>query len=171
LFLAAKVFAAMIDISTVSIVIASAGVLAGVTYYILEIRHQRRLRQTESVIRLSPWFNMNAREVQEAINQVCSIEYEDYADYLAKYSEKPEHMTLKILGNYFEGIGILVYRKLVEADIIYDFWGEIIQSTWEKIKPLIADMRKNSGSLKMFEFWEYLYGEMKKTEQKRQTKT
>jgi hypothetical protein len=160
----------MIDIPTISIVIASAGVLAGVTYYILEIRHQRRLRQTESVIRLSPWFNMNAREVQEAITQVCSIEYENYDDYLAKYSERPEHTTLKILGNYFEGIGILVFRKLVEADIIYDFWGEIIQSTWEKIKPLIADMRKDSGSLKMFEFWEYLYGEMKKTEQKRQTK-
>jgi len=152
----------MVDISTVSIVIASAGVVAGVIYYILEIRHQSRLRQTESVIRLSPWFNMNAREVQETITQVCSIEYENYRDYLEKYSGKPEHMMLKMLGNYFEGIGILVYRKLVEADIVYDFWGDIIQSSWEKIKPMIADMRKDSGDLNMFGFWEYLYGEMKK---------
>jgi len=158
----------MVDIAAVSIAIASAGVLAGVIYYVLEIRHQSRLRQTESVIKLSPWFNMNAREVQEAITQVCSIEYEDYADYLERYSGKPEHMTLKILGNYFEGMGILVYRKLVETDIVYDFWGDIIQSSWEKIEPLVAGMRKDSGDLNMFRFWEYLYNEMKKRKQKPQ---
>jgi len=155
----------MVDIQTISIAIASAGVLAGVIYYVLEIRHQSRLRQMESLIRLSPWFNMNAREVQEAVTQVCSIEYKNYEDYLERYSEKPENMTLKILGNYFEGIGILVYRKLVEADIVYDFWGEIIQSSWEKIQPLVADMRKDLGDSNMFRFWEYLYNEMKKREQ------
>ena len=158
----------MVDASTVSVVIASAGVLAGVIYYILEIRHQSRLRQTESVIRLSPFFNMNAREMQEAITQVCSIEYENYDDYLERYSGKPENTMLKMLGNYFEGIGILVYKKLVEADIVYSFWGDIIQSSWEKIKPLIVDMRKDSGDLNMFVFWEYLYNEMKKRKQRLQ---
>jgi hypothetical protein len=158
----------MVDVQTVSIAIASAGVLAGVIYYILEIRHQSRLRQTESVIRLSPFFNMNAREMQEAITQVCSIEYENYDDYLERYSGKPENTMLKILGNYFEGIGILVSKNLVEADIVYNFWGDIIQSSWEKIKPLIADMRKDSGDLNMFVFWEYLYGEMKKRKQRLQ---
>jgi hypothetical protein len=156
----------MVDVSTVSIAIASAGVLAGVIYYVLAIRHQSRLRQTESVIRLSPWFNMNAREVQEAVTQVCSIEYKNYEDYLKRYSEKPEHMMLKILGNYFEGIGILVYRKLVKADIVYDFWGDIIQSSWEKIQPLVVDMRKDIGDPNMFRFWEYLYNEMKRRKEK-----
>jgi hypothetical protein len=155
----------MVDVQTISIAVASIGVLLAAIYYVLEIRHQSRLRQTESVIKLSPWFNMTAREVQEAVTQVCSIEYKNYKDYLEKYSERPEHVTLKILGNYFEGIGILVYRKLVKADIVYDFWGEIIQSSWEKIQPLVADMRKDIGDSNMFRFWEYLYNEMKKREQ------
>jgi hypothetical protein len=157
----------LVDIQTVSIAIASAGVFAGVIYYILEIRHQSRLRQTESVIRLSPFFNMNAREMQEAITQVCSIEYENYDDYLERYSGKPENTMLKMLGNYFEGIGILVSKKLVEADIVYNFWGDIIKSSWVKIKPLVPDMRKDSGDLNMFVFWEYLYNEMKKREQRK----
>jgi hypothetical protein len=156
----------LIDVSTVSIVIASAGVLAGVVYYILDIRHQSRLRQWENVIRLSPYFSMNAREVQEAITLVCSIEYEDYKDYLEKYSGKQEDMMLKILGNYFEGIGILVHRKLVREDIVYDFWGDIIESSWEKIQPLVADMRRDTGDQNMFRFWENLYNEMKKREQR-----
>jgi hypothetical protein len=158
----------VVDIQTVSIAIASAGVLAGVIYYILEIRHQSRLRQTESVIRLSPFFNMNAQEMQEAITQICSIEYKNYDDYLERYSGKPENTMLKILGNYFEGIGILVSKKLVDADIVYNFWGDIIQSSWEKIKPLIADMRKDSGDRNTFVFWEHLYDEMKKRKQRLQ---
>lgn len=97
-----------IDIQTVSIMVASIGVLSGAIYYIMDNRHRSRVRQTESLLRLSPWFSMNAREMQEAITRVCSIEYENYDDYLKKYSDKPEHMLLKILGNYFEGIGILV---------------------------------------------------------------
>jgi hypothetical protein len=160
----------LLDVSTVSIVIASAGVLAGVVYYFLDIRHQSRVRQWENVIRLSPYFNMNAREVQEAITQVCSIEYENYKDYLEKYSRKPEDMMLKILGNYFEGIGILVHRKLVKADIVNDFWGDIIQSSWDEVKPLIVGMREDSGDQNMFKFWEYLYNEMKKRGHKLQTK-
>jgi len=152
----------MIDVQTASVAIASAGVLAGVIYYVLDIRHQSRLRQTESVIRLSPFFNMNAREMQEAITQVCSIEYKNYEDYSERYSGKPEDTMLKMLGNYFEGIGILVSKKLVKADIVYNFWGDIIQSSWEKIEPLVAEMRKDTGDSNTFVFWESLYHEMKK---------
>jgi len=75
-------------------------------------------------------------------------------------------MLLKILGNYFEGIGILVNKKLIDADIVYDFWGDIVQSAWEKIKPLIVEMRKDTDQPNMFTFWEDLYNEMKKREQR-----
>jgi hypothetical protein len=157
----------MFDIQTVSVLIVSIGVLSGVVYYIIEVRHQSRLRQTENLIRLSPWFNMNAREMQDAITKVCSIEYENYDDYFEKYSDKQEHLMLKMLGNYFEGIGILVNKKLVDTDIVYYFWGDIIQSSWEKIKPIIGDMRKDENASNMFEFWEYLYNEMEKRDRHR----
>jgi hypothetical protein len=157
----------MFDIQTVSVLIVAIGVLSGVVYYIIEFRHQSRLRQTENLIRLSPWFNMNAKEVQDAITNVCSIEYKNYDDYIEKYSDKPEHVMLKMLGNYFEGIGIMVNKKLVDADIVYSFWGDIIESSWEKIKPMIGDMRKDENAPNMFEFWEYLYNEMEKRDRRR----
>jgi hypothetical protein len=159
----------MVDVTEISAIIAVVGVLVGVlvgvVYYVLEIRHQSRLRQTESLFRLSPWFNISAHEMQEAVRSTCSIEYESYDDYLKRYSEGPEDLALKTLGNYFVGIGILVSRKLVDAEIVRDFWGDIILSTWEQIKPIIADMRKGSGDRNVFVFWEYLYNEMKKREQ------
>lgn len=150
------------DVSTVSVLIASASVVAGAIYYMLETKHQRIERQTESILRLSPWFSLTAKEIQEAINNVCSVEYTDYEDYLEKYGGKPEQTSLKLLGNYFEGVGLLVYRKLVETDIVFDFWGDLALSMWEENEALIGDMRKNSGEPRMFEFWEYLAKEMKK---------
>jgi hypothetical protein len=156
----------VLDIPTLSFVIASASVVVGAIYYLLETRHQRLIRQTESILRLSPWFSMNAKEMQEAITQVCSAEYTDYEDYMAKYAGKPEYNSLKLLGNYFEGIGLLVYRKLVKTDIVFDFWGDLVLSIWEGNQKLIFAMRKDSNAPRMFEFWEYLAKEFKKKERK-----
>ena len=118
----------VLDVQTISVAIASASVIGSAVYYMIETRHQRRTRQTESIIRLSPWFSMDAKEIQEAISNVCSTEYTDYKDYLTKYAGKPEQKSLKLLGNYFEGIGLLVYMKLVEMDIFLNFWGDVAES-------------------------------------------
>ncbi|MGA2681058.1 MAG: hypothetical protein ABSF44_04570 [Candidatus Bathyarchaeia archaeon] len=81
-----------LDIPTISIVIASASVIISAAYFMLDVRGHRKMRQTESIIRLSPWFNMGAKEIQEAIINVCSVEYTDYKDYLAKYAGKPNKL-------------------------------------------------------------------------------
>jgi hypothetical protein len=152
----------VLDIPAISVVIASVSVIGSAIYYLLETRHERRIRQTESIIRLSPWFNLDAKEIQEAIAMVCSVEYTDYNDYLAKYAGKPEQTALKILGNFFEGIGLLVYKKLVEVDIVFNFWGDVAESIWDDNEKLIDDMRKDSGTPFAFEYWEFLVKEIKK---------
>jgi hypothetical protein len=113
-------------------VIASASVIVSAVYFTLDIRHHSRIRQTENIIRLSPWFNMDAKEIQEAISNVYSAKYTDYKDYLGKYAGKPEQTSLKLLGNYFEGMGLLVYMKLVVMDIVFNFWG-----TWRNLFGMI----------------------------------
>ena len=152
----------ILDIPSLSVVIASASVVGSAIYYMIETRHKRRTRQTESIIRLSPWFSLDAKEIQEAISNVCSVEYTDYKDYLAKYAGKPEQMSLKLLGNYFEGVGLLVYMKLVEIDIVYNFWGDITESVWDNNEELIDGMRKDSGTPFTFQYWEFLVKEFKK---------
>jgi hypothetical protein len=150
------------DIQTISVVIASASVVGSAVYYMLETRHQRRIRQTESIIRLSPWFNMGAEKIQEAISIVCSTEYTDYKDYLTKYDGSPEQKSLKLLGNYFEGIGLLVYMKLVEMDIVFNFWGDIAESVWDDNEELIKSIREDTGTPFSFQYWEFLVKEFKK---------
>ena len=151
-----------LDVQTISVVIASASVIGSAVYYTIETRHQRRIRQTESIIRLSPWFNMDAKEIQEAISNVCSAEYTDYEDYLKKYAGKPEQKSLKLLGNYFEGVGLLVYMKLVEMEIVFNFWGDVAESVWDGNEEVINGMRKDIGTPWTFQYWEFLVKEFKK---------
>jgi hypothetical protein len=152
----------VVNVQTISVIVASISVVASAIYYVLNSRFQSRIRQTDSLIRLSPWFGLTAREIQETIRLVCSVEYASTDEYFAKYSDKPEHLALKILGNYLEGIGILVHRKLIEADLIYDFWGDIALSTWESNEEILYAMRERSGEPKMFEYWEYLSKDIRK---------
>jgi len=152
----------ILDIPTISIVIASASVIVSAVYFMLDIRHQRRIRQTESIIRLSPWFNMDAKDIQEAISNVCSTEYTDYKDYLTKYAGKPEQTSLKLLGNFFEGVGLLVYMKLVETGVVFNFWGDVAESVWDDNEKLINSMRKDSGTPYTFQYWEFLVKEVKR---------
>jgi len=66
----------MVDIQTVSIVIASAGVFAAAMYYILQIRHQSKLRQTDLAMRLySTW---QSKEFSEATLKVWNLKFKDY---------------------------------------------------------------------------------------------
>jgi hypothetical protein len=150
------------DVQTVSILIASISVIGSAVYYLLETRHQRRIRQTESIIRFSPWFSIDAKGIQEAIGNVHSTQYTDYNDYLSKYAGKPEQISLKLLGNYFEGIGLLVSKKLVEEDLVFDFWGDVAESVWDENEKVINGMRKDSGTPYTFEYWELLVKAIKK---------
>lgn len=151
-----------LDIPTISVLIASLSVIGGAVYFMLETRHQRRVRQTESIISFSPWFNLDAKTMQEAITNVCSADYTDYEDYVSKYAGKPEQSSLKLLGNYFEGLGLLVYRKLVEVELVFDFWGDIAESVWDENKVVIEGMRKYAGTDHTFEYWEFLVKTFKK---------
>jgi hypothetical protein len=156
----------MVDISTISVVIASVGVMAAVVSFLYEVRRQSRMKQSESIMKLSPWFNISAKEMQETVAKVCSMDFKDYDDYLAKYNGKPEQIAFKILGNYYEGMGVLVQRRLMDADVVYDFWGDMVISLWEKFLPVVNGMRRDQGDLSVLMFWESLYKELKVKRQK-----
>ncbi|MCJ7422975.1 hypothetical protein MUP01_01735 [Candidatus Bathyarchaeota archaeon] len=68
----------MVDISTLSIAIASASVVVGVVYYALQIRHQARIRQTDLVMRLYSTFS--SREFQDAWTKVRTSDLEGLTD-------------------------------------------------------------------------------------------
>ena len=161
----------MVDIQTISIAVASASVTLAAIYYMWQIRHQNKIRQTDLVIRIS---SLGTRkDFLEACTDVFEAEFKDYDDFVRKYgaffSKKPIPMSFFIVGNFMERVGVLLKNKLLDASLISQL--VTVTDFWEKMKPVIEGIRKEEQNQSYYEYFEYLYNEMKKREQQLASKT
>ena len=159
-----------VDVQTVSIAIASAGVFAAAIYYIIQIRHQTKIRKTDLITRLVS--TAGTMEYTEALFRVMALEFRDYDDFVKKYgsipSLNPDQMAFRMISVFHEEVGMLLRRKLVEPDLIYDLL--LVAPLWEKVKPIVEGLRKQLNQPRAYTSFEYLYNEVKKLEPKYQAK-
>jgi hypothetical protein len=152
-------------LQTLSIAIASASIVVAVVYYILQIQHQRKMRQTDQVMKLQTAFS--TKEMVEAMLKYFSTEYKDYDDFVEKYgspiAEGQVQAVFAMIGMFFEGMGILLKNKLVDINLVTQFF--TVEMFWLKMKPLVEGMRKQTNTPGIYEWFEYLYNEVKKREQ------
>jgi len=146
----------MVGITEISAMVAAAGVLVGVVYYILEIRNQSRMRQTDLVMKLYSQFS--SFEFQKVWYEVLKREAKDYYDYEKKYG----WAEFSVIDIFFEGIGILLERKLIGIELVDDMFTTPVKWTWEKMKDITLEWRKVRNAPEIGEWLEYLYNEMKK---------
>jgi hypothetical protein len=150
----------MVDVQTISIAVASASVVAGVIYYIFQIKHQTKIRQTDLVMKLYSQFN--SLEFQRVWYEVLKREAKDYYDYEKKYGLA----EFTAIGIFFEGIGILLSRKLIDIKLVDDMFTTPVKWTWTKMKDITLEWRKVRNAPEILEWLEYLYNEMRKREEK-----
>jgi len=160
----------MLDIQSASAIVAALGVVVGVTLTVQELRHLRKQRQTDLLVRLAPWLNMSSSELLQAYVKVLNLEFKDYDDFVKKYgpplAEKPEQMAIMTVGNYFEAIGTLLRRKLLDVDLVWDYWGETFVTLWQKKYQLYVEgVRKEFNQPEFGDYGEYLFCEMQKRQQ------
>ena len=161
----------MLDIQTLSIVFAAVSVVVGVVYHSLEIRNQSKTRQTDLVMRI--YSNWSDDKFMEAYTTVLrKLEFESYDDYVKKYgsplSGTPTNRRWATIGMYFEGIGVLLRRKLIDIGLVDDLLSGPITNVWQKIRPIAEGVRKELNQPSVMEWFEYLYNEMQKREKRLQ---
>jgi len=160
----------MVDVTEISAIVAAAGVLVGVIYYIQDIRHQNKVRQTDLTMRLyTSWVS---EEMTKPWLKVWNLEFTDYDDFKKKYgtyfSDNPENAALLSVLNSFLVMGLLLQKKLIDPEILSHL---PVFMTWNKVKPIVDGVRKQFNNTSMYEEFEYLYNEMKKREQQPTSKT
>jgi hypothetical protein len=153
----------MVDITEISAIIAAAGVLVGVVFTILQLRDLVKTRQTDLIMRL--YSRYGSEGFQKSLDKLRQRDLKD-PDYAKKYG-LAEWVTL---GTFFEGIGILLYRKLVDIDIVDDLFTAPLKMAWDLMRDSIIEARREYGQPTIFEWFEYLYNEMQKREQKLKAK-
>ena len=147
------------DIASISTIVAAGGVLIGVVLAYLEVRSLVRTRQTELVMGL--YSTYGSKGFQEAYTKFETQEYKDFNGYVKKHGLSSME-TVCIL---YEGIGVLLHKKLIDITLIDDLFSTPIKLTWEEMKPIIEGARKHYNRPQIYEWFEYLYNELQKREQ------
>jgi len=151
----------MLDIPSISAVVAAVGVIVGVTLAYLEVRTLAKQRQTDLVMRLYSTFG--SKEFLEARKAVMDLEFKDYNDYVKKYGRFGRFEAVSEVCMFFEGIGVLLHRKLIDISLIDDLFSPIsIKIIWEKMKPVVEGWRNRFNEPDTLEWFENLYNEMQK---------
>ena len=152
----------MVDITDISAMVAAAGVLVGVVYYILDIHNQAIIRKTDLLVRL--FSTMMSKDWLEAWEKVRDRETLDYDDCKEKYGL----VEANEIYVYLDQLGRLLQKGLIDLDLLPLETGQI-SNMWEKLKPILEGSRKKFNEPKLGYGFEYLYNEVKKREQKLQS--
>jgi hypothetical protein len=157
----------MVDIQTVSIVIASASVVVGIVYYTLQVRHQTAIRKTDLLMRL--WTFSSTNEFMDALEKVNGLQFKDYKDYVTKYgsflSENPMQRALLRVFGFYSLLGTLVYKKLLDLESVYHIAGSAYtKMLYEKLKPITLGLRKDLNEPFLMGDFEYLVNELTRKE-------
>ena len=100
-------------------------------------------------------FSRNFFETQE-------WKWQDIDEYIEKYEEPIEsHAKWAILANYFEGVGVLVKRGLLDVSLVDDLMSGATMRFWEKFEDLIKETRIRYNFPQRAEYIEYLYNQVK----------
>ncbi len=150
--------------------LAAIAILFAAAYNIFSLRNGEAIRRAEiRIIKAELLMNIYSRledsEFLRACNTLNAWQWKDYEDYTVKYGpDSDPELELKrdIVGNYFESVGILVKRGLIDISEVDDRMSSYVLGYWGKFGPMIKEYRKRNSKPEAGEHIEYLYVEVRK---------
>ncbi len=156
------------DIASISAAVAAISVVVGVIFAIFQMRDAARTRHTGLIIQLNPALKVSMSEVIENISKIWNLEFKDYKEYLENYGDPLSDKALHTVTGYYDGLGFLLYKRLIDIDTIEYILSGSTAGVWEKLKPIIEGMRKQYNLPELSKWCEYLYNELQRREQRLQ---
>ena len=154
----------MVDIQTISVVIAAASVVVGVVTFIVNSRKEARQREVEFLFQRTQsdleayyraWFNV-----------VTIMDWKNLDELNEKYqfSTHPEERSrFNCIGHFFNSIGLLLKEKVVNPELLFTvFTPALVLTTWRRYESTLKEMRIRSNDPILWSGFEYLGNEVKK---------
>jgi hypothetical protein len=158
-------------LQSVSYVAAAIGVCVAAFYYVMMVRFtQRNMRVALTTALIG---NVADDKVWRTWLDLLYMEWSDYDDFERKYGTDTGEAGMDnaskrlAVWNYYDVLGNLLRRGLVDRDTLYDaaaVWSFYI---WFKFRTVIEEHRIRYGGKDSYVGFEYLVGEMLKMKRER----
>lgn len=161
----------LIDVQTISMVSAAIGVLAGVMNWIIRGRRAERQRQTEIETRQAQLFmqlydKWSDIEFSKQRHEVWRMEWDDYEEFREKYNPYTNvepWAAYNSTGRFYEGLGVLVHKKLIDISWVFDTMAEDVGYFWQKFEDYVKEAREHQVP-EAWLFVEYLFNILRNNE-------
>jgi hypothetical protein len=152
----------MVDIYEISAMVAAAGIVVGVVYYILDIRYNMKARETE-ISRMFTSEYVSDQGLQRYAT-VMTLEWKDHEDFMKKYGYSNPEMFGKWVSQFFahEAMGGLLRNKVIRAQTLYTLGGYGAIWLWDKYKDIIQSRRDVAWGRDYMSDFEFFAQEMLK---------
>ncbi len=107
-------------------------------------------------------------EISEAVNNIWYREFKDYKEYLENYGEPLSDKALWVTTGYYDGLGFLFHKRLIDIDTIEYILSRSSTGLWEKLQTNIEGVRTHYHMPELFKWFEYLNNELQKRDQRLQ---
>jgi len=130
----------MVTVETISIVFTGISISLAAFYYISTLRNTQKnqqqaleTRQAQLYMQLYSFYD-NKEFLKDYCNIVNVYVFDDTEDFLRRYGPLVDNEAFSSwlrVGRFFDGVGILIKRNLIEKDLIFELLGDVIRGSWE----------------------------------------
>lgn len=136
------------------VVIAASAVAA-----LMQLRHMRATNQLSAITELFEVFESPAfQEARRFVNRELPEMLEDPENRKLAL-ERPipaKFEQARMIFGFFENVGTLVKRGIIDDDLLCDLWSPIIISSWGRLSSWVLSSRANANNPALYENFEYL---------------
>lgn len=102
----------------------------------------------------------------DAFSKVNRLQVKDYEDFVKRYgSDKAMNRAFAMVTSFYALLGQLLFRKLIDIDLVYDITGgSWILTFYENVKPIVLGKRRELGEPTYLVELEYLCDELRRRE-------
>lgn len=147
----------MITLEQIVYVIPILGLTASIVYYAMVIRNQNRTRQAQLFMQIT---NRMDEEYMDAWHELYTTKLNSFEDYWALYDpdkDRERYNRLMKLMTFYQGISVILQEGFIDIRPVINLLGSTPRYTWEKLIPVVDDVRKHYGSQRVWIQQEYLY--------------
>ena len=138
-------------------IIATVIIIAGFSFTYKQLDYMKKDRHSGLAMNLWSIWNSNALiESRKCLSRI-EIEKESLCEKIKEYdnSDPEKYLTIVMVGNYYEHMGLLVSKGYLDPNLIIDIFGYSITHYYEYYREYIIDSRKEKMPL-LYTYFEEL---------------
>ena len=158
------------DLLEFAALMQAGGILAGIAIALLELRDFGKTRKADLLMEL--YAISRSKEFNRDYMEILKHGWKDVDNWMEIQEGRPIAKNIEAYSKwlsvalYFEGVGVLLYRRLIDISLVDDLLSSEILILWEHIEPAVKKVRADMNRPQLFEYFEYLYEQMKRRERK-----